>query len=60
LLTKSAPLGGYWIIWFVAVNVFVMAYEEPALRRRFGASYDEYVRHVGRWIPTRRWHTTPD
>lgn len=60
LLTKSAALAVYWIIWFAAANVFVLAYEEPALRRRFGAPYDEYVRHVGRWVPTLRRHPTPD
>jgi hypothetical protein len=51
LLTRSATLAVYWAIWFVCVNVFVMGYEEPALHRQFGASYDEYTRHVGRWIP---------
>jgi len=52
LLTRSAALGAYWAIWFVCVNVFVIYYEEPTLRRQFGASYDEYVKRVGRWIPT--------
>jgi protein-S-isoprenylcysteine O-methyltransferase Ste14 len=51
LLTRSAGLAAYWAIWFVCVNVFVMGDEEPALRRQFGASYDEYTRHVGRWTP---------
>jgi protein-S-isoprenylcysteine O-methyltransferase Ste14 len=51
LLTRSTALAAYWAIWFFWVNVFVMGYEEPALRRQFGASYDEYARHVGRWIP---------
>lgn len=51
LLTRSAALAVYWAIWFLWVNVFVLGYEEPALRRQFGASYDEYTRQVGRWIP---------
>jgi protein-S-isoprenylcysteine O-methyltransferase Ste14 len=51
LLTRSSALAGYWVIWFCAVNVFVMGYEEPTLRRTFGTSYDEYRRRVGRWIP---------
>ena len=51
LLTRSAALGAYWAIWFACVNLFVVGYEEPTLRRQFGASYDEYVRQVGRWIP---------
>ena len=32
-------------------HAFVRAYEEPTLRRSFGAEYEEYCAHVGRWIP---------
>ena len=28
-----------------------LGYEEPTLRQRFGAAYDEYARQVSRWIP---------
>ena len=59
LLTRSAALGTYWAIWFLWVNVFVLAYEEPALRRQFGAAYDEYTRQVGRWIPRLRSRQVP-
>jgi protein-S-isoprenylcysteine O-methyltransferase Ste14 len=51
LVTHSSALGLYWAIWFLGANLFVMGYEEPTLRRRFGASYDEYTQHVGRWVP---------
>ncbi len=51
LLTRSAALAIYWAGWFVAVNLFVMGYEEPTLRDQFGDSYDEYTRRVPRWIP---------
>jgi protein-S-isoprenylcysteine O-methyltransferase Ste14 len=51
LLTQSPALAVYWAIWFLCVNLFVIGYEEPTLRRRFGASYDNYNRRVGRWIP---------
>jgi protein-S-isoprenylcysteine O-methyltransferase Ste14 len=51
LLTRSAALGMYWVIWFLGVNLFVVGYEEPTLRQRFGGSYDAYTRQVGRWIP---------
>src|SRR5881397_299046 len=44
LVTASRALAIYWACWFVWVNVFVLAYEEPALRRQFGASYDDYAR----------------
>jgi protein-S-isoprenylcysteine O-methyltransferase Ste14 len=48
---------GYWnlliyaAIVFVAFHVFVRYYEEPTLRRMFGASYEEYLKRVPRWIP---------
>ena len=51
LLTRSPALGIYWAIWFLGANLFVIGYEEPTLRRRFGASYDEYTQQVGRWFP---------
>jgi protein-S-isoprenylcysteine O-methyltransferase Ste14 len=38
------------------VNLLVLLYEEPVLRGKFGAAYDEYRRNVGRWIPrTSAW-----
>jgi protein-S-isoprenylcysteine O-methyltransferase Ste14 len=51
LLTRSVPLVWYAAAWFVVVNLFVIGYEEPTLRRTFGASYERYVRRVGRWLP---------
>lgn len=51
LLTGSRPLFIYWAVWFVAVNLFVIGYEEPILRRRFGESYEHYTREVRRWLP---------
>jgi protein-S-isoprenylcysteine O-methyltransferase Ste14 len=54
LLTRSLGLLTYWVIWFVFVNFFVIGYEEPTLRRQFGASYGRYTETVGRWIPTFR------
>ena len=35
----------------MVVNAFVIGYEEPTLRVQFGASYEEYMRTVARWIP---------
>lgn len=43
-----------WAAFFFALNaLFIPLLEEPDLRRRFGADYDEYRRHVPRWIPRR-------
>lgn len=35
----------------VATVGFVLAYEEPTLRRLFGDEYDRYCAAVGRWLP---------
>ena len=35
----------------VGVHLFVIGYEEPTLRHRFGDEYVAYRRHVRRWIP---------
>jgi protein-S-isoprenylcysteine O-methyltransferase Ste14 len=39
------------VVFAVGVNLFVLLYEEPALRRKFGAEYEEYCRRVPRWFP---------
>lgn len=54
LLTLSRTLLAYWAVWFVAVNVFVIGYDEPALLRRFGEAYRRYTQLVGRWLPQLR------
>jgi len=54
LLLRSLPMLVYAAAWFLAVNLFIRGYEEPYLRRRFGASYEQYVRDVGRWLPRGR------
>jgi len=38
--------------WLIFTS-FLAFYEEPQLRRRFGATYDDYRRRVRRWLPTR-------
>jgi protein-S-isoprenylcysteine O-methyltransferase Ste14 len=35
----------------LAIHLFVMFYEEPTLRGKFGAEYEEYLRNVRRWWP---------
>ena len=43
----------------LAVHLFVVFYEEPTLRRKFGAEYEEYCRNVRRWWPRVRGWDTP-
>ena len=47
----SVALAELAVAFFAGVNVFVLLYEEPALRRKFGAEYEEYCRRVPRWLP---------
>ena len=35
----------------LGVHLFVVFYEEPTLRRKFGADYEDYCRNVSRWWP---------
>ena len=48
---------GYWIlsiyaiVVFTAFSAFVIYYEEPHLRKTFGAAYEDYCRRVPRWLP---------
>ncbi len=48
---------GYWgvllyslLVW-TAFHFFIRFYEEPNLRSRFGAAYENYLVSVPRWIP---------
>jgi protein-S-isoprenylcysteine O-methyltransferase Ste14 len=41
----------YLAIAILGLHLFVIGYEEPFLRRRFGEQYERYVQRVPRWIP---------
>ena len=43
----------------LAVHLFVIFYEEPTLRGKFGADYDDYCRNVRRWWPRLRGWNKP-
>ncbi len=51
LLFLSLPLLVYAAATALSVHLFVIGYEEPTLRRRFGETYVEYLQTVPRWIP---------
>jgi protein-S-isoprenylcysteine O-methyltransferase Ste14 len=52
---QSLPILAYAAAFVIATHLFVVAYEEPALRRGFGIEYEEYCRRVSRWWPLRNW-----
>jgi protein-S-isoprenylcysteine O-methyltransferase Ste14 len=54
MLFASAGVAVWLVAFVAAVTTFVMVYEEPTLRRTYGAEYDEYARAVHRWLPRLR------
>jgi protein-S-isoprenylcysteine O-methyltransferase Ste14 len=40
-------------LW-LATTLFIIGFEEPVLRSKFGDDYTAYCRHVRRWIPRLR------
>ncbi len=56
LVGEAVLFGSWWLLgWAIVVaatvHVFVVGYEEPTLRRQFGAAYDSYCQSVPRWLP---------
>jgi len=54
LAFRSTRILVYAAIVFTFFNLFVILYEEPALKRKFGSSYEGYLRTVPRWLPQGR------
>ena len=52
-LFDSRKLLFYALGCFVVVHAFVLLYEEPHLRRKFGDAYVRYCETVNRWFPGR-------
>jgi protein-S-isoprenylcysteine O-methyltransferase Ste14 len=55
IVFRSRALAWLGLLLFAGAMLFVLVYEEPVLRRKFGAEYEEYCRRVPRWLP--RWKT---
>ena len=48
---SSSTLWVYALLVWFGFHLFVLWYEEPHLRKKFGSPYEEYCRTVPRWIP---------
>lgn len=57
VLLESGLIALFAVALFLAFNAFVLGYEEPTLRKKFGSEYDEYRRDVPQWIPRNRQAT---
>lgn len=51
LFFGSVGIAEYAACAWIIAHLFVVFYEEPTLRRSFGAEYESYRAHVPRWIP---------
>jgi protein-S-isoprenylcysteine O-methyltransferase Ste14 len=47
----SVSLVVYIAVFVLFFHLFVVLYEEPTLRRKFGTAYEQYLRTVPRWVP---------
>jgi protein-S-isoprenylcysteine O-methyltransferase Ste14 len=56
-LFASRSLLIYAGVMAIVFSLFVVGYEEPALRRAFGQTYVEYTHGVRRWLPGPVQHT---
>jgi protein-S-isoprenylcysteine O-methyltransferase Ste14 len=53
-LAHSRQLAVYGALLWIAFHLFVLGYEEPTLRRKYGEEYDRYRATIPRWIPRLR------
>jgi len=51
LIFHSLALAELAVALFAGANLFVLLYEEPVLRRKFGVEYEDYCHRVPRWLP---------
>lgn len=51
MVFRSLHIAEYAMLMLLTAHAFVVLYEEPALRRQFGESYEQYRHKVARWIP---------
>ena len=51
---RSDAIAGYALAFLLVLHAFVLWYEEPTLRRLFGAEYEAYTQTVRRWWPVPR------
>ena len=53
-LFHSRQIAIYMVCMLLTAHLFVIFYEEPTLRKKFGEEYDRYRASVPRWIPKLR------
>ncbi|MDQ3817318.1 MAG: isoprenylcysteine carboxylmethyltransferase family protein [Acidobacteriota bacterium] len=57
----SPILTAYAVLAALAFHLFIVTWEEPEHKRRFGKGYSAYKAGVNRWIPKpKAWSNSPD
>ncbi|MBT5469786.1 MAG: isoprenylcysteine carboxylmethyltransferase family protein [Nitrospina sp.] len=51
LVLKSLPIATWCFLFFIVNSIYIPFSEEKGLVKRFGMKYEEYKRHVPRWVP---------
>jgi protein-S-isoprenylcysteine O-methyltransferase Ste14 len=51
LIMRSPSMALFAPLWSLFAHGFVVLYEEPVLRQKFGDTYRRYCERVPRWIP---------
>jgi protein-S-isoprenylcysteine O-methyltransferase Ste14 len=51
LLFESWALLAYALVFWGCAHLFVLYYEEPTLKKKFGLSYENYLLAIPRWLP---------
>ncbi len=54
-LQHSPSILVFSLLWLLLAHLFVLLFEEPTLRSKFGAGYEAYCATVPRWIFRTRW-----
>lgn len=54
ILLQSFGLLIVVLVTFLLFHIFVVLYEEPQLKKRFGEAYEQYSKEVPRWFPRPR------
>ena len=51
LYLRSVAILLFALTWLLFCHLYVLYVEEPSLKKKFGATYEEYCKGVSRWIP---------
>jgi protein-S-isoprenylcysteine O-methyltransferase Ste14 len=52
LFDHSISILLFSLVFFLLFHLFVVFFEEPELKRKFGAEYEDYCKTIPRWIPS--------